>query len=61
MLVQRGVVAVLELAGGLQAGVERGGLQGGEERGGDGGVDGLPAGVHVPGAAAVDELSAPWQ
>ena len=56
VLVQHGVVVVLELAGGLQAGVEGGGLQGGEERGGDGGVDGLPAGVHVPGAAAVDDV-----
>ena len=32
-------------------------LQSGQERAGDGGVDGLPADAHVPGAAAVDQLS----
>src|SRR5206468_612264 len=51
VLGQGGIVAVFELPGGLQACVERRWCQGGEERAGDGGVDGLPAGAHVPGAA----------
>ncbi|MGE5289381.1 MAG: hypothetical protein ACM3ML_19710, partial [Micromonosporaceae bacterium] len=52
-----GVVAVFELRGGGQARLQRGGCQGGEECAGDGGVDGLSAGAHVPGAAPVDEIS----
>jgi hypothetical protein len=56
VLGQRGVVAVFELAGGLQARIQRGGRQRGQERGRDGGVDGLPADAHVPGAAPVDQL-----
>ena len=56
VLGQGGVVAVFELPGGLQACIQRGGGQRGQERAGDGGVDGLPADAHVPGAAAVDQL-----
>jgi hypothetical protein len=40
---QGGVVAVLEVLGGGQAGLQRGGLQRRQERLGDGGVDGQPA------------------
>ncbi len=54
MLVQHGIVVVLELARGLQAGVQRGRLQGGQERGRDGVVDRLPAEVAVVGEP--DEL-----
>ena len=54
---ERGVVAVLELLGGGQAGLQRGGLQRGQERVGDGGVDRDAADAQVPGAAAVDELA----
>src|ERR1019366_625586 len=52
-----GVVAVFELPGGGQAGLQRGGGERGQECFGDGGVDGLPADVHVPGAAAVDQVA----
>ncbi len=54
---QRGVVAVLELLGGGQAGLQRGGLQRGQERLGDRGVDRRPADAQVAGAAALDELA----
>jgi hypothetical protein len=56
VLGQGGVVAVLELLGGLQARLECSRRQRGQERSGDGGVDGLPAHAHVPFAAAVDQL-----
>jgi hypothetical protein len=52
-----GVVTVLELLGGGQAGLQRGGLQRGQERGGHGGVDRDAAEAQVPGAAALDELA----
>ena len=61
VLVQRRVVAVLELLGGVQAGLQRGRLEGGEECLGDGGVDGLPAGVHVPGPRPLTSSADPWQ
>ena len=54
---ERGVVAVLELLGGGQAGLQRGGLQRGQERLGDRGVDRDTADAQVPGAAALDELA----
>ena len=54
---ERGVVAVLELLGGGQAGLQRGGLQRGQERAGDRGVDRDAADAQVPGAAALDELA----
>jgi hypothetical protein len=56
VLGQGGIVAVFELAGGLQAPIQGGGGQRGQERFGDGGVDGLPAGAHVPGTAPVDQF-----
>jgi hypothetical protein len=56
VLVQRRVVAVLDLLGGLQAGAQRHRLESGQECPGDGGVDALPADAHVPGATAVDQL-----
>jgi len=59
VLVQRGVVALLDLLGGLQAGLQRGRLEGGQERLCDGGVDGLPADVHVPGSPAINQVSRP--
>ena len=52
-----GVVPVLELLHGGQAGLQRGRLQRGQERGGHRGVDRDAADAQVPGAAAVDELA----
>ena len=46
---ERGVVTVLELLGGGQAGLQRGGLQRGQEGGGYGGVDRDAADAQVPG------------
>ena len=54
---QGGVVAVFELLGGGQAGLQRGGGEGGQERLGDRGVDRDAADAQVPGAPAVDELA----
>ena len=54
---ERGVVAVLEVLGGGQAGLQRGGLQRRQERLGDRGVDRLPADAQVAGAAALDQLA----
>lgn len=53
---QRGVVAVLDLLGGGQAGLHRGGLDCSQERRGDRVVDGDPADAQVQHAAALDEL-----
>ena len=53
---QRGVVAVLELLGGGQAGLQRRRLQRGQERLGDRGVDPGAADAQVTGAAALDEV-----
>jgi hypothetical protein len=51
-------VAVLELLGGFQAGLQGGGLEGGQERAGagNGGVDRGAAGAQVAGAASLDHL-----
>jgi hypothetical protein len=54
---QRGVVAVLELLGGGQAGLQRGGSQRGQKRLRDSGVDGDTADAQVPGAAPFDQLT----
>ena len=52
VLVQRGVVAGLQLPGGGQAGLQRGGGERGQERPGDRGVDRGAADPQVPVAAA---------
>ena len=52
VLVQRGVVAGLQLPGGGQAGLQRGGSERGQERPGDRGVDRGAADPQVPVAAA---------
>ena len=57
VLGQGGVVALLDLPGGLQAGLQRHRLQRGQERGGDRGVDGHAADAQVPGAAAFDHVA----
>ena len=54
---QRGVVAVLELLGGGQAGLQRRRLQRGQERLGDRGVDPGATDAQMPGAFALDQLS----
>ena len=54
---QRGVVAVLELLGGGQAGLQRGRRERGQERLGDRGVDRGATDPQVPGAAALDQLA----
>ena len=50
-------MAVFELLGGGQAGLQRRGLQRGQERLGDRGVDRGAADTQVAGAAALDELA----
>src|SRR5262249_11246723 len=50
-------VAVFELLGGGQAGLQRGGGQSGQKRLRDGGVDRDTADAQVPGAAALDQLA----
>ena len=57
MLLQGGVVALLELPGRLQAGLQRHRLQRGQEHLGYGLVDGHAADAKVPGAAAVDHVA----
>jgi hypothetical protein len=54
---QRGVVAVLELLGGSQAGLQRSGRESDQKRLGDGGVDGDTADAQVPDAAALNQLA----
>jgi hypothetical protein len=54
---QGGVVAVFEFVDGGQARGQRGRGERGEERGGDGGVDGDPTELQVPGSPAINERS----
>lgn len=56
VLVQGGVVAGLELVSGGESGLHRCRCHRGQERLGDGGVDGLPADVHMPRPTALDQL-----
>ena len=58
---QRGVVAIFQLLGGGQAGLQRRRLQRGQERLGDRGVDPGAADAQMPGAFALDQLPVPVQ
>ena len=50
-------MALFDLPGSFQAGLQRYRLEGGQERGGDRVVDGHAADAQVPGAAALDQLA----